>query len=425
MQMTKPAKTASVGGVGAPLSRLCVTPAAAAAAAGGAPLWPGLAAFPGYSPLFVQHLLSLQAAGTSLFAAAADTADDEPLNLTVGADRDRVKAAPAGGGAERAATNGSTPSAQPIQRVSPAGQKDRPLKKRKGGPDEPEGKRKKARTTFTGHQIFELERQFEIKKYLGSAERTEMAKLLDVTETQVKIWFQNRRTKWKKAELEAAALKAAAAKQSGAADTPSDFASDTKAPAEGLKGSPVSKTVSSRDSAEYKQSTVVTNIEKPTVALNTVAEEEKTAVTTAGSDKSNGSPAAVILSEGKASSPSPSAALDATSELQNQASLVEQNGKDSTPAVKSPSPAPTSDGEIGSPSADNSRDSTSAPSTGRYSQTKVPASVAGGATIQPTAGRLLASALGVPTGGRHRSGIAKLERLVFQREREAALCGES
>ena len=62
---------------------------------------------------------------------------------------------------------------------------DRPLKKRKGAPDEPEGKRKKARTTFTGHQIFELERQFEIKKYLGSAERTEMAKLLDVTETQV------------------------------------------------------------------------------------------------------------------------------------------------------------------------------------------------------------------------------------------------
>ncbi|XP_043233674.1 motor neuron and pancreas homeobox protein 1-like [Amphibalanus amphitrite] len=421
--MTKPAKTASVGGVGAPLSRLCVTPAAAAAAAGGAPLWPGLAAFPGYSPLFVQHLLSLQAAGTSLFAAAADTADDEPLNLTVGADRDRVKAAPAGGGAERAATNGSTPSAQPIQRVSPAGQKDRPLKKRKGGPDEPEGKRKKARTTFTGHQIFELERQFEIKKYLGSAERTEMAKLLDVTETQVKIWFQNRRTKWKKAELEAAALKAAAAKQSGAADTPSDFASDTKAPAEGLKVSPVSKAVSPRDNAECKQSTVVTNIEKPTVVLNTAAEEEQTAVATEGSDKSNGSPAAVILSEGKASSPSPSA-LDATSGPQNQASHVEQNGKDSTPAVKSPSPAPSSDGETGSPSA-NSRDSTSAPSTGRDSQTEVPASVASGATIQPTAGRLLASALGVATGGRHRSGIAKLERLVFQREREAALCGES
>ncbi|XP_046366276.1 brain-specific homeobox protein homolog [Haliotis rufescens] len=61
-------------------------------------------------------------------------------------------------------------------------------------------KKKKARTTFTGRQIFELEKQFEQKKYLSSAERAEMATLLNVTETQVKIWFQNRRTKWKKQE---------------------------------------------------------------------------------------------------------------------------------------------------------------------------------------------------------------------------------
>lgn len=45
--------------------------------------------------------------------------------------------------------------------------------------------KKKARTTFTGRQIFELEKQFEVKKYLSSSERTEMAKLLAVTETQV------------------------------------------------------------------------------------------------------------------------------------------------------------------------------------------------------------------------------------------------
>lgn len=47
-------------------------------------------------------------------------------------------------------------------------------------------KRKKARTTFTGRQIFELERQFELKKYLSSSERSDMAKLLGVTETQVR-----------------------------------------------------------------------------------------------------------------------------------------------------------------------------------------------------------------------------------------------
>lgn len=57
-------------------------------------------------------------------------------------------------------------------------------------PSEPEDaesdrKKKKARTTFTGRQIFELEKQFEVKKYLSSSERADMAKLLNVTETQV------------------------------------------------------------------------------------------------------------------------------------------------------------------------------------------------------------------------------------------------
>jgi hypothetical protein len=57
-----------------------------------------------------------------------------------------------------------------------------------GGPNgNDKSKKKKARTTFTGRQIFELEKQFEIKKYLSSSERAEMAKLLNVTETQVCI----------------------------------------------------------------------------------------------------------------------------------------------------------------------------------------------------------------------------------------------
>ena len=47
---------------------------------------------------------------------------------------------------------------------------------------------KKSRTTFTGKQISELEKKFETKKYLSSMERAQMASLLNVTETQVKIW---------------------------------------------------------------------------------------------------------------------------------------------------------------------------------------------------------------------------------------------
>ncbi|XP_046851232.1 homeobox protein koza-like isoform X2 [Xenia sp. Carnegie-2017] len=61
-------------------------------------------------------------------------------------------------------------------------------------------KKKKARTTFTGRQIWELENTFREKKYLTPAERTDLAELLNVTECQVKIWFQNRRTKYKKYE---------------------------------------------------------------------------------------------------------------------------------------------------------------------------------------------------------------------------------
>ena len=43
------------------------------------------------------------------------------------------------------------------------------------------------RTTFTGKQIFELEKSFESKKYLSSAERAEMASNLQVTQQQVNI----------------------------------------------------------------------------------------------------------------------------------------------------------------------------------------------------------------------------------------------
>ncbi|XP_071947121.1 uncharacterized protein [Antedon mediterranea] len=78
--------------------------------------------------------------------------------------------------------------------------REKPTKRKLGKDAECVEKKKKARTTFTGRQIFELEKQFEGKKYLSASERAEMAAMLKVTDTQVKIWFQNRRTKWKKLE---------------------------------------------------------------------------------------------------------------------------------------------------------------------------------------------------------------------------------
>ncbi|XP_030388499.1 homeobox protein vex1 [Scaptodrosophila lebanonensis] len=59
-------------------------------------------------------------------------------------------------------------------------------------------RKKRPRTAFSAAQIKALETEFERGKYLSVAKRTALAKQLHLTETQIKIWFQNRRTKWKR-----------------------------------------------------------------------------------------------------------------------------------------------------------------------------------------------------------------------------------
>ncbi|XP_029616212.1 ventral anterior homeobox 2-like [Salmo trutta] len=57
---------------------------------------------------------------------------------------------------------------------------------------------KRTRTSFTAEQLYRLELEFQRCQYVVGRERTELARQLNLSETQVKVWFQNRRTKQKK-----------------------------------------------------------------------------------------------------------------------------------------------------------------------------------------------------------------------------------
>ena len=63
-------------------------------------------------------------------------------------------------------------------------------------------KKRRPRALFSHAQVYELERRFAVQKYLTAHEREQLASMLHLTETQVKIWFQNRRYKSKRQQLE-------------------------------------------------------------------------------------------------------------------------------------------------------------------------------------------------------------------------------
>ncbi|NWR38129.1 NKX26 protein, partial [Tachuris rubrigastra] len=65
-------------------------------------------------------------------------------------------------------------------------------------PPSKQRQRRKPRVLFSQAQVFQLEQRFQRQKYLSAPEREELARLLQLSSTQVKIWFQNRRYKSKR-----------------------------------------------------------------------------------------------------------------------------------------------------------------------------------------------------------------------------------
>ncbi|KAL4708494.1 hypothetical protein ACJJTC_014102 [Scirpophaga incertulas] len=63
-------------------------------------------------------------------------------------------------------------------------------------------RKKRSRAAFSHAQVYELERRFSQQRYLSGPERADLAISLKLTETQVKIWFQNRRYKTKRKQLQ-------------------------------------------------------------------------------------------------------------------------------------------------------------------------------------------------------------------------------
>uniref|UniRef100_A0A663F8B3 BarH like homeobox 1 n=1 Tax=Aquila chrysaetos chrysaetos TaxID=223781 RepID=A0A663F8B3_AQUCH len=97
---------------------------------------------------------------------------------------------------EKMEKNTSSSSSDSEYKVKEEG--DREISSSRDSPPVRLKKPRKARTAFTDHQLAQLERSFERQKYLSVQDRMELAASLNLTDTQVKTWYQNRRTKWKR-----------------------------------------------------------------------------------------------------------------------------------------------------------------------------------------------------------------------------------
>ncbi|XP_053314152.1 NK1 transcription factor-related protein 1 [Spea bombifrons] len=125
-------------------------------------------------------------------STALGTAERDPNGGVAQGEDSMAGINSSGGNQQQAAGKNQSQSNQQQQN-----QHGKPKRKRTGS-DSKSGKPRRARTAFTYEQLVALENKFKSTRYLSVCERLNLALSLSLTETQVKIWFQNRRTKWKK-----------------------------------------------------------------------------------------------------------------------------------------------------------------------------------------------------------------------------------
>lgn len=85
-------------------------------------------------------------------------------------------------------------SPPPPARPAAAGPRTRKLKKKKNEKED-----KRPRTAFTAEQLQRLKAEFQANRYITEQRRQTLAQELSLNESQIKIWFQNKRAKIKKA----------------------------------------------------------------------------------------------------------------------------------------------------------------------------------------------------------------------------------
>lgn len=133
--------------------------------------------------------------------------------------RARKTACAQGAGASPGPVSFASPASdESSPETSPPDSSPRPPAQR-ASPSSDAEKRKKRRVLFSKAQTLELERRFRQQRYLSAPEREQLARLLRLTPTQVKIWFQNHRYKLKRTRAPEAAASpdlAAAAELSAA-----------------------------------------------------------------------------------------------------------------------------------------------------------------------------------------------------------------